>query len=126
VFDMRECTTPAELADLVLASSATPPFTPVGRYGGRRLLDGGMVDNVPAFVTDALPGVTRNLVLLTRPYPASLLGPKGTRFYVAPLRDVPVDRWDYTRPQALEDTVTMGEQDAPRHWQAVKRFLDGD
>ena len=58
VFDMRDCESPDELAALVLASSATPPFTPVGLFRGRRYLDGGMVDNAPAFVADAIPGVT--------------------------------------------------------------------
>jgi hypothetical protein len=35
VFDARECQTPDELADLVLASSSTPPFTPAGVAGAR-------------------------------------------------------------------------------------------
>ena len=123
VVDARQCESADELVELVLASSATPPFTPVGRYRGRRLLDGGMVDNVPAFVADAAPGVRRNLVMLTRPYPASVLGRRGSRLYVAPTEPVPIERWDYTRPHALEDAVALGERDADRHWPQVERFL---
>lgn len=43
----QACTQVEELADLILQSSCTPPFTPVLRRGGRPVLDGGMVDNVP-------------------------------------------------------------------------------
>jgi predicted acylesterase/phospholipase RssA len=124
VADARECRDAEELADLVMASSATPPFTPLGRFRGRPLLDGGMIDNVPAFVAEAAPGVRRNLVLLTRPYDRNVLGVHGSRLYVAPTRPVPVSRWDYTRPHLLEDTVDMGEQEADVHWPEVARFLE--
>ena len=122
VVDARDCTDAEELADLVMASSATPPFTPLGRFRGTRLLDGGMIDNVPAFVAEGAPGVRRNLVLLTRPYDAATLGLQGSRFYVAPTRPVPVSRWDYTRPHLLEDTVDMGEREADAHWAEVAGF----
>jgi predicted acylesterase/phospholipase RssA len=125
VVDARACATPEELADLIIASSATPPFTPVGRFRGRALLDGGMVDNVPAFVADALPGVSRNLVLLTRPYPAASVGRKGSRLYVAPAAPVPVSRWDYTRPDLVQATIALGERDADRFRPALDAFLDG-
>jgi predicted acylesterase/phospholipase RssA len=125
VFDMRDCETPEELAALVLASSATPPFTPVGWFRGRRYLDGGMVDNAPAFVADALPGARRNVVLLTRPYPPGVTGLRGARFYVAPTGPVPTGRWDYTRPASVEEAVEMGEREAGLHWAAVDAFLGG-
>lgn len=126
VFDARDCETPEELADLVLASSATPPFTPVGRFRHQRLLDGGMVDNAPAFVADTLPGVRRTLVLLTRPYPPGVLGPRGRRMYVAPRVPVPIERWDYTRPHLLQDTIEQGRREADAHWPAVEAWLDAD
>ncbi len=125
VFDMRDCETPEELAALVLASSATPPFTPVGRFHGRRYLDGGMVDNAPAFVADALPGARRNLVLLTRPYRDDLTGVRGSRLYVAPTGPVPAGRWDYTRPEGVEEAVTMGEREAGVHGAQLRAFLAG-
>jgi predicted acylesterase/phospholipase RssA len=123
VADARECATAEELADLVIASSATPPFTPVGAFRDRRLLDGGLVDNAPAFVAERDPAVRRNLVLLTRQYPAEAVGHRGQRFYVAPSEPVPVSRWDYTNPALLEATVALGERDADRYAPLVEAFL---
>jgi predicted acylesterase/phospholipase RssA len=122
VFDMRDCDTPDDLADLVLASSATPPFTPLGRFRGRALLDGGMVDNAPAFLGDAMPGVTRNLVFLTRPYTPPP-GVVGRRCYVTPSAPPPLERWDYTRPHLIDANVTLGEQDADRYLATLEAFL---
>jgi len=119
IFDARDCRTPEELTDLVLASSASPPFTPVGRFGGEALLDGGMVDNVPAFVAERDRAVKLNVVLLTRPYPARVLGRSGARYYIAPSSPVPIDRWDYTRPERLEATIEMGEREASLHRPAL-------
>ena len=52
----QECATVEDLADLILQSSSTPPFTPVLRRNGRPVLDGGMVDNVPVSALDAVAG----------------------------------------------------------------------
>ena len=123
VIDARDCRDPEELTAAILASSATPPFTPVGSLRGRALLDGGMVDNVPAFLADGLPGVRRNLVLLSRPYPREALGRHGSRLYLAPTRPVPIDRWDYTRPHLLAETIRMGEGEAELHAPALAAFL---
>lgn len=123
VFDARDCQTPEELADLIIASSATPPFTSVGRFGGRRLLDGGVIDNVPAFLADDVAGVKRNLVMLTRPYPPSVTGRQGPRLYLAPREPLPVERWDFTRPDLLDRTVRIGEQDAERYDPMLTEFL---
>ena len=123
VFDARACETKEELAALILASSATPPFTPLGRFGGHALLDGGIVDNAPAALADAIHGVTRNVVLLTRPYPRHVLGRQGRRFYLAPAQPVPIERWDYTRPDLLDDTIAMGERDAALFAPELEAFL---
>jgi predicted acylesterase/phospholipase RssA len=118
--DARECETPEELANLILASSATPPFTPVGDFRGRRLLDGGMVDNAPAFMAERHPEVRRSIVFLSRPYHPSVLGPQRHRLYLAPTRPTPINRWDYTQPHLLDETVAMGEREADVH----RRLLD--
>ncbi len=107
----QNCRTPDELADLLLASSCTPPFTPVMRLHGRPVLDGGMVDNVPV---DALPpeaddGVT--LVLLTRRHPRSL-PQTARRVYIQPSRHVPVRGWDYTNPHGIRAAYELGRNDA--------------
>ena len=125
VFDARACETPEQVADLILASSATPPFTAIGSYQNHVLLDGGMVDNVPAFVAEREPAVTKNLVLLTRPYPARVIGPQASRLYVAPSRPTPVERWDYTRPDLVDETVTMGERESVEQRDALEAFLAG-
>jgi predicted acylesterase/phospholipase RssA len=113
--DARDCTSAEELADLVIASSSTPPFTPVGMFRGERLLDGSLVDNVPADAAERSGDIRGNLVLLTRPYPATALGAHRRRTYVAPTKAVPIERWDYTRPDLLDDTIAMGEAEAEHH-----------
>ncbi|MEA2174847.1 MAG: hypothetical protein QOD00_2439 [Blastocatellia bacterium] len=123
VFDARDCETPEELADLIIASSATPPFTSVGKFGGRRLLDGGVIDNVPAFLADETPGIKRNLVMLTKPYPQGVIGRQGARLYIAPREALPIERWDFTRPDLLEATVAIGERDALEHQVMLTEFL---
>lgn len=122
-FDARQCETPAALADLIIASSATPPFTSLGSFQGNRLLDGGIVDNVPAFLADRVPEVKRNLVFLTRPYPPHITGRQGARLYIAPASTLPVNRWDYTRPDLIDATIQAGEHDAQRHAPLLADFL---
>ncbi len=122
-FDARECKTPEELADLIIASSASPPFTSLGSFSGHRLLDGGIIDNVPAFLADEVPGVELNLVLLTRPYPSHVIGRQGSRLYIAPVKPLPVHRWDYTRPELIDATIAAGERDAGTYLPLLIEFL---
>ncbi len=123
VVDARDCQSPQELADLVIASSSTPPFTPIGRFRGTRLLDGSLVDNVPASAAESSPSVLGNLVLLTRPYAPRVLGEHGKRVYVAPTKPVPIERWDYTQPELLDQTIEMGESEALHHRPQLDRLL---
>lgn len=121
VHDARDAEGAEGLIDLVLASSATPPFTKHGAYGGARLLDGSLVDNAPAF---ALEGrAARTIVLLTRPYPKGALGERGGRLYLAPSEPVPADRWDYRETAPVEATIALGARDADRYARDVERFL---
>lgn len=122
-FDARQCETPEELADLIISSSATPPFTSLGRFQGNRLLDGGIVDNVPAFLADEVPDVRHNLVLMTRPYPSHITGRQGSRLYIAPACTLPVNRWDYTRPELIDATIQAGERDAAVYAPLLADFL---
>lgn len=121
--DARTCETPEELTDLVLASSATPPFTPIGSFRGARLLDGGMVDNAPAFIAERDADVGKSIVFLTRPYHPSVLGVQGRRLYLAPTIAPPIGRWDYTQPHLLDDTIAMGEREAAIHRAALESYL---
>jgi predicted acylesterase/phospholipase RssA len=110
--DARDAGSPEELTDFILASSATPPFLPVPTIRGRRVVDGGMVDNAPAFAAEQDPAVRRSLVLLTRWYPPERVGMRGHRWYLAPSRPVPISRWDYTRPDLVEATRRLGDEEA--------------
>jgi predicted acylesterase/phospholipase RssA len=122
-FDARACETPQELTELIIASSATPPFTSLGSFDGQRLLDGGIIDNAPAFLADEIAEVRQNLVLLTRPYPSRVIGRKGSRLYLAPAKDLPVHRWDYTRPELIDATIETGERDAELYEPLLTEFL---
>ncbi len=123
IFDLRQCPTAAAATALILASSATPPFTPLGRVDGQVLLDGGLVDNVPAFVLDDRPDVARQVVMMSRPYPPQVVGRQGRRLYIAPLTPPPVSRWDYTRPDLVEATIEQGRREAALHRAALEAFL---
>lgn len=122
----QQCKTPDQLADLLLQSASTPPFTPVLRRDGRPVLDGGMVDNVPVDALDDTPGDV--LVLVTRPYPRPrrfvVQHGEQRRLYVQPSRRVPISSWDYTRPQGMTDAYRLGQQDGEnflRDWPSVRK-----
>jgi predicted patatin/cPLA2 family phospholipase len=112
VVSMRACRTVEEVADLVLHSSATPPFTPVYRRDGRPVLDGGLIDSVPVEAVE--PEARRTLVLLTQPHPAAALPRVAGRVYVAPSEPVPVHKWDYTSAGRVRATYDLGRRDGER------------
>lgn len=115
VIPVSRCATPEDLADLILASSCTPPFTPILRLHGGHVLDGGMVDNVPVGALGDASG--RTLVLLSRRYGRLPQHPR--RLYVQPSRPVPVKGWDYTNPQGIRAAYELGLRDGAA-------FLRGD
>jgi predicted acylesterase/phospholipase RssA len=122
--DARSCESVDELVHLILASSATPPFTPIGTFRGRRLLDGGMIDNAPAFmVEERHPHLPHSIVFMSRPYHPSVMGIQGKRLYLAPSVPPPIGRWDYTQPHLLDETVAMGEREADMHRPLVDAYL---
>lgn len=123
VVDARQCETVEELTSLILASSSTPPFTPIGNFRGHKLLDGGMVDNAPAFIAERHAEVKRSVVVLSRVYHPSVLGVQGGRLYLAPTRQPPIGRWDYTRPHLLDETVALGEREAAMHQPQLDAYL---
>ncbi|MBI4797507.1 MAG: patatin-like phospholipase family protein [Desulfarculus sp.] len=105
-----DCAGPPELAELILASSCTPPIVPPMYRQGSVVLDGGLVDNVPLLAIR--PGEGPTLVLLSRRYPPSLLtGHQGVT-YIQPSRPVGISKWDYTNPQAIQEAFDLGRQDA--------------
>lgn len=124
----QDCRSPEDLADLLLQSASTPPFTPVLRRGGRAVLDGGLVDNVPVDALDDTPGNV--LVLVTRMYPRPrrfIIEAGGQRrLYLQPSQRVPISSWDYTRPEAMTHAYDLGQRDAEtflREWPAIQQDL---
>jgi predicted acylesterase/phospholipase RssA len=112
----QDCATPEALADLVLASSCTPPFTPLLRHAGRPALDGGITDNV---AVDAV-GEGPTLVLLTRRFRRLPVHPSCT--YVQPSQPVPVSSWDYTDSDGLQAAFDLGRRDGEAFAAARERI----
>ena len=98
----------ADLMDAILASSCVPPVLPTKGYRGYRILDGGVIDNVPAFLADGRPGST--LVLLSKRYRRPLPGP-AQRVYVQPSQPIEIDKFDYANPSGLEKIFDLGKAD---------------
>ena len=122
-WDARQCTSPKDLVELIISSSSTPPFLARGRYADSLLIDGSMVDNAPAFLLDDLHEVQKNIVIMTRPYDASVMGVSGNRFYVCPSKALPISRWDYRESAPVEETLEIGRQDAMELSSKLERFL---
>jgi hypothetical protein len=126
----QTCESVEALADLILQSSCTPPFTPVLRRNGRPVLDGGMVDNVPVDALDETPG--RVLVMVTRLYPRPQMfvvphrGPQGEqqRLYVQPSARVPISSWDYTSPHQMQHAYNLGRVDGERFLERLPEVLE--
>ena len=104
----REACNVEEFIEIVLASSCVPPVLPGGDYRGQRVLDGGIIDSVPAHLADARPG--RTLVLLSKRYRRPLPD-AGKRIYVQPSEAIRIDKFDYANPQGLEETYDLGYRD---------------
>ncbi len=106
---VEDCATDDDLVSLLIASSCTPPFTPVEYRNGRPTLDGGLVDNVPV---ETVEKGRSTLVLVTRRYSKlpMVFALRG-RLYVQPSTKVPVSSWDYTDPKAMALTYEQGRAD---------------
>ncbi|WP_445356997.1 patatin-like phospholipase family protein [Microbulbifer sp. ANSA002] len=113
-FCAQECTDIGEFTQLILSSSCTPPFTPRLSLVGKKVLDGGVVDNVPVEGID--PGEGRVLILLTRRYrgfPDWFTQSQGRQLwtYVQPSQSPPISVWDFTNPEGLINAYEIGRRD---------------
>ncbi len=107
---VQDCQSDEDLFDLIIASSCTPPFTPIQYRDGRPTLDGGLVDNVPISALDTLDVAT--LVLTTRRYPHhGQIFTRGRCVYVQPSLATPAPSWDYTSPTLYRKTYELGRID---------------
>ena len=112
IISLRDCRTPWDVAQLILQSSCTPPFTPYYRRLGRPALDGGLIDSVPVETVDGEDGAS--LVLLTRPHEAREIPDVPGRHYIWPSAPIPVSKWDYTSADKVQATFDLGRRDGER------------
>jgi predicted acylesterase/phospholipase RssA len=112
VASVRDCRSPEEVADLILHSSCTPPFTSAYRRGDRLVLDGGLIDGAPVEVVGE--PAPRTLVLLTKPHPDDQIPRAEGRTYVRPSEAIPVYKWDYTSPDSVQQAFDLGRRDGDR------------
>lgn len=118
IVSVRDCQAPEEVADLILQSSCTPPFTAVYKRGVHSVLDGCLVDTAPVEALDASEQPT--LVLLTKVHQRSAIPSVEGRTYVQPSEPICIDPWDYTSPHGIQVTYDLGRRDAERFIAAVQ------
>jgi hypothetical protein len=107
---VRAMRTPAELVDVLLASSGVPPLMPVTKVGGSPAFDGGLVDNVPVAPLEPIERTGgRTLVLLTRRYRDIPQVPG--RVYVQPSEPIRVGQFDVTNPEGIRAAYELGLHD---------------
>jgi predicted acylesterase/phospholipase RssA len=128
VVSVRDCERPEDVAEAVLHSSCTPPFTPLYFRDQRPVIDGSIVDatSLPALLE---PGpnikpiqedIPTTLILLTRPY--GKLPHVPGRLYVQPSEAVRIAKFDYTNPAGVQRAYDLGRRDAEHALQ--QRILD--
>ena len=105
VANSREARAVGELVDAILASTCVPPVLAGDGFRGQRVLDGGIIDNVPAHLADGREGKT--LVLLSKRYRQELPLP-GQRVYVQPSERITLDKFDYANPEGRKPTIWGG------------------
>jgi predicted acylesterase/phospholipase RssA len=93
---------------MVLASSCIPPILPEGHLRGRKVLDGGLIENIPVRLADEQPGET--LVLLSRRYDRKLPSTRRVT-WVQPSKQIEIDKFDYANPRGLQETFDLGIAD---------------
>jgi predicted acylesterase/phospholipase RssA len=113
---VKQCATPAELADLILASSCTPPFTPWYSLHGRRALDGGLLENIPLSGLPQKAALT--LVLLTAKGISIKSSPDMV--YAEPSEELRISSWDYTDPRQIDNLYALGKKDGSAFVQSTQ------
>lgn len=103
--DARQAARDGRLVDLICCAAVIPPVFNIQRWDGLYCIDGGMTEKAPLPSRDE----GRTLLLLTRSYRNPPQSPR--RLYVAPSRETPADKIDFTSRDKIERTWTLGERD---------------
>ena len=103
---VKRCATPDELADLVLASSCTPPYTPFYSLYGRPVLDGGLTECVPL---SGLPEQQGSTLALVTGKAATTDRVPGVR-YAEPSEDLRINSWAY-EAERIDYLYELGQKD---------------
>ena len=101
----------AELVDIILGASCVPPVLPSRGVAGMPVLDGGLIDSVPASLAEGRAGKT--LILLSKRYRKPLPVIKD-RVYVQPSEPIRIDKFDYANPAGLQQAYDLGVGDGNR------------
>lgn len=109
-----DCHTLQDYISMVLGASCIPPILPDGHLGGRKVLDGGLIENIPVRLADEQPGET--LVLLSRKYERKLPSTKRVT-WVQPSEQIKIDKFDYANPRGLQETFDLGLADGRKFGQ---------
>lgn len=118
---VQDCRGERELVDLLVASSCTPPFTPVELIDGLPCVDGGLLDEVPISAVADVPGQT--LVLTTRRYKGfAPVFVRDGRLYVQPSEKVAASGAGCTSSAKYQKTYDLGRRDGE---QFLKAFALG-
>ena len=103
---VKRCATPEDLADLVLASSCTPPYTPFYSLYGRPVLDGGLTESVPL---SGLPEEQGSTLALLTDKAAAMDRVPGVR-YAEPSEDLRINSWAY-EAERIDYLYELGQKD---------------
>ncbi len=107
-----------DLIDMIIAASCVPPVLSAGGFRGMQVLDGGIIDNVPAHLANGREG--RTLVLLSKRYKKQIPQVPG-RVYVQPSEPIRIDKFDYANPSGLQETYDLGIQDGAKFATSILR-----
>jgi predicted acylesterase/phospholipase RssA len=103
--DARQAARDGRLCELICAAAVIPPVFKIAIWDGQQVIDSGMADKAPM----PRPNHGRTLILLTAAFPNAPEDPD--RLYVAPSRETPADKIDFTDPEKLRRTWELGRCD---------------
>ncbi len=114
--DARQAAREGKLVDLVVAAASVPPLFPQKTWEGRKVIDGGVIDNAPP--PRCRDGET-GLILLTRRY--RHIPQRDGYVYVCPSCEIPTDKADFSDHDGVKRTWDLGCEDGHRFLESLTR-----